>query len=258
MRDGRLLEDNLGGGKRRRTQTPQSDLACHASTLLALEPGDLICAPPPTPTMQLLLGADPAAIASSSSPARTTPSPHWLPVEVGTDRLRLAAGAAMALKAQANSRALLVYIRPGEAPVAVWRAVLDLASKASLPILFVALPGNPDSKPPGLSLLSEKLGVPGIAVDAFDCIAIFRVASEALLRARTGGGPVLLESITAFPGAPRRRLSDPVSLLEQSLLQRHIVTGAWLRETEANFLKRLRPPARNRPKLPRKQARSPA
>ncbi len=255
MRDGRLLEDHLGRGKRRRTQTPRSDLACHASTLLALEAGDLICAPPPTPTMQLLLGADPAAIASSSPP-QTNPTPQWLPAEVGTDRLRLAAGAAMALKAQTNSRALLVYIRPGEAPVSVWRAVLDLASKASLPILFVALPGNPDSKPPGLSLLSEKLGVPGIAVDAFDCIAIFRVASEALLRTRTGGGPVLLESITAFPGAPRRRLSDPVSLLEQSLLQRHIVTGAWLRDTEVNFLKRLRPPARERPRLPRKQAKS--
>ncbi len=251
MRDGRLLEDNLGRGKRR-TQTPRTELACHASTLLALRAGDLICAPPPTPTMQLLLGADPLAIASSSSLAPTQPSPRWLPVEVGTDRLRLSAGAAMALKAQGNGCALLVYIRPGEASAAVWRAVLDLASKASLPILFVALGGNPDSKPPSLSLLSEKLGVPAIAVDAFDCIAIFRVAGEALLRARTGGGPVLIEAITAFPGAPRRRTSDPVSLLEQSLLQRHIVTRAWLRDTEVNFLKRLRPTSRNRSRLPAK------
>ncbi len=256
MRDGRLLERELARAKRlpRHSQTAQSELACRASTLLALEPGDLICAPAPTPTMQILLGAAPAAIPNPATivahpqkrtpdASTTRPSPHWLPVEVGTDRLRLAAGAAMALKAQADGRALLVYLRPGEARAAAWRDVLQLAARASLPMLFVALPETPDAKPSGLSLTSEKLGVPGIAVDAYDCVAIYRVASEALLRARTGGGPVLLEALTVIPGAPHQRTKDPITLLEKSLLARKVVTGAWLRDTEATFLKHLAHPA---------------
>ena len=264
MRDGCLLERELERGKRlpRRSKTARNEVACRASTLLALEPGDLICAPAPTPIMEILLGADPAAIiahprkrAPDQSPTHGTP--HWITVEDGADRLRLVAGAAMALKAQAKGRALLVFIRLEEARAAAWRGALQLAASQTLPILFVALPETPDAKPSGLSFLSEKLRVPGIAVDAYDCVAIYRVASEALLRARTGGGPALLDAISTFPGAPRRRLPDSIALLEQSLLARNVVSEAWMRDTEAAFLKRLAQAAPTKASPPQKPARAP-
>lgn len=72
-------------------------------------------------------------------------------------------------------------------------ASLARAAAGRLPILFVR---QSELSVDDLSPTSQRCGVPGIVVDRDDVVAVYRVASEALLHARRGNGPTLIDSKT--------------------------------------------------------------
>ena len=133
----------------------------------------------------------------------------------------------------ARDQVTLIYVHPGELTAADWKRVLTEALRRELPIVFITLPG----KQPGIAELSTRLGLPGIPVDAADAIALYRVTQECIGRARTGGGPALIEPVV-FPAT-----GDPIALLARQLISRRVVTERWIRATDERLARRIPPSA---------------
>jgi TPP-dependent pyruvate/acetoin dehydrogenase alpha subunit len=169
------------------------------------------------------------------------------------ERLWGAMGAAAALKVAAAAakksakadgattaqRGVVVgYVRAGEATAAVWRSTLEFAAQQVLPIVFVVMPGV--SAAAGVSALARKCGVPGIAVDGDDAVAIYRAAQESIGRARMGGGAVLLECVPfVLHGNARALAGDAIAGIERYMLQRGVVTRRWMDREAGTFRRRL-------------------
>jgi pyruvate dehydrogenase E1 component alpha subunit len=85
---------------------------------------------------------------------------------------------------------------------------------------------------------------PRIPVDGCDVVAVFRVAQEAIRRAREGHGPAVIECLTARSGAhdesarssAQYLAQDPVSFMEQYLRRR----GLWSDESSRSIVEEFR------------------
>jgi TPP-dependent pyruvate/acetoin dehydrogenase alpha subunit len=134
----------------------------------------------------------------------------------------------------------VVYVRAGEAPAALWRKLLAFAAERELPVVFVVLrPARRGGALGGrLSALALKCGVPGIAVDADDAVAIYRVAQESIGRARMGGGAALIECVPFVLSGARGKV-DGIAGLEQYMAQRGVCTRAWMKKAAKSFAERL-------------------
>ncbi len=116
------------------------------------------------------------------------------------DSLVSACDAARTHKARQTSKVSVVFCASEQASPASWKRHLSLAARRNLPVVFVlrhsesqiasALASAGDA-PQALAH-----GVPVIAVDGDDAVAVYRVASESVSRARQRRGPTLIESIT--------------------------------------------------------------
>jgi TPP-dependent pyruvate/acetoin dehydrogenase alpha subunit len=96
----------------------------------------------------------------------------------------------------------------------------------------------------GVSALALGCGVPAIAVDADDAVAIYRVAQESIGHARIGGGAALIECVPfvlagTTATAKRNVANDAIAGLEQYMVQRGVVTKAWMDRAAKSFAKRL-------------------
>jgi pyruvate dehydrogenase E1 component alpha subunit len=91
--------------------------------------------------------------------------------------------------------------------------------------------------------------MPGIQVDGNDILAVYVAAREAIERARSGGGPTLIESVTyrmavhttaddpsryrSEEEVARWRKKDPIARFQTYLANRHILSDELLSELEA-------------------------
>jgi TPP-dependent pyruvate/acetoin dehydrogenase alpha subunit len=185
-------------------------------------------------------------------------APSRLPAMPGNEaRFWAAMGIALALKAQhAHGRAessadaarqggvVVVYARLGEGSPALWRKVLAFAAEHLLPVLFVVLPATQRpgahakaTRSGAMSAVSHRHGVPGMAVDADDAVALYRVAQEAIARARIGGGAALMECVPFLLEDTKRlpqTTADAIEELERYMLGRVVATRRWMeREAES-------------------------
>jgi TPP-dependent pyruvate/acetoin dehydrogenase alpha subunit len=139
----------------------------------------------------------------------------------------------------------VVYTRLGEVTPGLWRRTLAYVADQELPVLFVVLPavGRLSTvKAGGMTAICLRHGIPGIAVDADDAVAIYRVAQEALGRARMGGGPVLMECVPFVLEGARglhKASMDAIRGLEHYMLGRHIATKKWMERETKSFAKRV-------------------
>ena len=84
---------------------------------------------------------------------------------------------------------------------------------------------------------------PRIPVDGCDVVGVFRVAQEAIRRAREGHGPAVIECLTARGGAKNddKQTSahylaqDPISFMEQYLRRRKLWSDEWSRSVSVGF-----------------------
>ncbi|HEX9199544.1 MAG TPA: thiamine pyrophosphate-dependent enzyme [Acidobacteriaceae bacterium] len=247
--------------------------ACLVSTSVDLAPGDLVSDALAGPVVEFLRGAKLDAVLrrGESRGVRKRGSEAdcglaaRLPGAPGIqERMWAAIGAAGALKVQAasariraraegaaatQSGAVVVYVRAGETPKVLWREALIFVAEQQLPIVFVVLPavqpsGNtaPARSEGGMNTLAVSCGVPGIAVDTDDAVAIYRVAQESIGRVRIGGGAVLMECVRfVVKGATgkSKRANDAISAIEDSLLQRRVVSKNWMELEAKSFRRRL-------------------
>jgi TPP-dependent pyruvate/acetoin dehydrogenase alpha subunit len=76
-----------------------------------------------------------------------------------------------------------------------WQATMTFAAEMNLPILFVSLETTEAGRFARANghIKDKTFGVPVISVDGNDAVAVYRVASESISRARLGRGPTLID-----------------------------------------------------------------
>ena len=91
-----------------------------------------------------------------------------------------------------------------------------MASIWKLPVLFICennqyateVPFSYSSGNPSIGSRGTAYGIPGITIDGNDVLEIYRVAEEAIARARSGGGPTLIECKTYRTRAHAEGMGD--------------------------------------------------
>ena len=129
----------------------------------------------------------------------------------------IAAGIALAFKQQKTDRVAVCFFGDGAANEGVFHEGINMAAIWDLPVVYVC-----ENNQYGASTHISKVmkvanvadraaayGIPGVVVDGNDVMAVHTAATAAVGRARTGGGPTLLECKTyRYAGHSR---SDPGS-----------------------------------------------
>ncbi len=116
----------------------------------------------------------------------------------------LAVGAALTSKIRKLDRVAVAFFGDGGANQGVLHECMNLASVWKLPVIFCCENnGYAESTPVeyGLSVANvvdraPGYDMPGIYVDGMDVLAVYEAAGQAVDRARSGGGPALLEART--------------------------------------------------------------
>ena len=112
----------------------------------------------------------------------------------------IAVGAALGFKMRGEDRVAVPFTGDAGCNTGNWHESLNMASIWNLPVVF-ALENNHygvstnieySCKVKDLSIRAQSYGIPGVNVDGFDVLAVYRAAVEAVARARRGEGPTLL------------------------------------------------------------------
>jgi 2-oxoisovalerate dehydrogenase E1 component alpha subunit len=115
-----------------------------------------------------------------------------------------AAGVATAFKIRKQPRVAVTTVGDGGTSKGDFYEALNLAGSWNLPLVFVvnnnqwaiSVPRKTQSSSITLAQKAIAGGMEGLQVDGNDIIALRAVMDEALHKARTGGGPTLIEAIT--------------------------------------------------------------
>lgn len=116
----------------------------------------------------------------------------------------VAAGAGLAAQLRRSGQVAVAFFGDGAANHGAFHEGLNLAGVWNLPVVFVCennlyatqTPLRMATKNQDISSRAAAYGMPGAAVDGNDVEAVSAAAAEALARARSGGGPSLLECRT--------------------------------------------------------------
>jgi 2-oxoisovalerate dehydrogenase E1 component alpha subunit len=115
-----------------------------------------------------------------------------------------AVGIALAIKLREQDRVVLVSTGEGATSTGEWMEAVNWAAVQKLPVIFLvqnnrfAISMRQETQM-AVESVAEKaggLGLIGTSIDGSDMVAVQRATSEAAYRARTGGGPTLLEART--------------------------------------------------------------
>ena len=158
-----------------------------------------------------------------------------LQLDNSSDRLMLATGVAFAYRSQKPDNVVIAFADAHA--LAEAREALFFAVAHRLPIVYVQ-----QACRPGKGHSSGKLGGSQpltIPVDQSDVIAVYRVAHEAIDKARRGVGPTLIQSIQSRHqrGTSKNKgvyVDDPVEYMENYLRTKSLWSDEFKREIEAS------------------------
>lgn len=184
--------------------------AASAGVVACLRPGDSITSSPR------------AALARYLHANKVKAAPASTPVA------QLTAGTAEALRHKLEKTGRVAVVFSESAEPERMREVFAAAAGNSLPVLYVF---EADERLSGVGGV-----IPVIRVDAFDTVAVYRVAHESITRARDCGGPTVMEC-AAWPEDPH---PDPLAKLEHYLSDKKLFRGSWKRRLEKQYAKALR------------------
>ena len=160
-----------------------------------------------------------------------------------------AVGAAYALQYRGETgRAVLTTFGDGATSEGEWHESLNFAAVHRLPIVFlcennewaISTPLSKQTAEPDIYKRAEGYGIPGTVVDGMDPIACYAAVKQAMDRARSGGGPTLIEAkcyrflshtsddddrtYRSRDEVAARRRDDPVPRFEALLIERGVLT----------------------------------
>lgn len=133
----------------------------------------------------------------------------------------LGVGAALAAKIRGTSEVAVAYFGDGASNQGVFHEALNLASIWSLPIIFLCENNQYalntsyrySTSVPNVALRAQAYSMPGVTIDGNDVVEVYHVVRDAVARARSGGGPTLVEAMTWRHGQHNMRgnLREPRS-----------------------------------------------
>lgn len=114
------------------------------------------------------------------------------------------AGIALAARMQRKRTVAMTYIGDGGTSTGAFHEGLNFAAVQKLPLVVIAenngwaysTPFRKQTAAKSLADRAPAYGIPGVSVDGNDVIAVYDAAREAVERARSGGGPTLVEART--------------------------------------------------------------
>ncbi|MFC1931091.1 thiamine pyrophosphate-dependent dehydrogenase E1 component subunit alpha [Chloroflexota bacterium] len=118
--------------------------------------------------------------------------------------ITIAGGAALAIKMKGAGKVVLCFFGDGASNTTRFHEGINLGACWNLPVVYV-IENNLYAESTRitdvckLTNLSDKAnayGIPGVTVDGNDVLAVYEVVGEAVKRARTGGGPTIVECKT--------------------------------------------------------------
>jgi TPP-dependent pyruvate/acetoin dehydrogenase alpha subunit len=161
-------------------------------------------------------------------------------------RLSMAAAMTLAHAVREKAKVALVFSGDDAAALAFIHDGLALAAKHKLPLVCLiecssASPAIAEAAPRqnGAAQASDAPHAPKITVDGVDVVAIFRVAQEAVRRARAGHGPSLVECVMPEENSNHAAASDPIAFMEHYLRRRDLWSDEWQRKTMQDFSREL-------------------
>jgi len=168
---------------------------------------------------------------------------------IGT-QLPHAVGAAWAAKLQKKDSAVIGFMGDGATSEPDFHNALNFAGVFKVPCILmcqnnhwaISVPTSRQTASQTLAVKGRAYGVPSIRVDGNDVLAVYAAVTEAAVRARSGGGPTFIESLTYRIGAhstsddPSRYRSqdevdawmkkDPVARLRRHLVYKGLLDDA--------------------------------
>ncbi|MFV0128838.1 pyruvate dehydrogenase (acetyl-transferring) E1 component subunit alpha [Streptomyces sp. HMX112] len=165
-----------------------------------------------------------------------------------------AVGLAHAARLKGDDVVALAMVGDGGTSEGDFHEALNFAAVWQAPVVFlvqnngfaISVPLAKQTAAPSLAHKAVGYGMPGRLVDGNDAPAVHQVLSEAVARARRGGGPTLVEAVTYRVDAHTNaddatryradneveawRAHDPVTLLERELTARGILDEEGVRQ----------------------------
>ncbi len=171
-------------------------------------------------------------------------------------------GIAMVNQMKGNDNVVVAFHGEGATSLGFWHEAMNFAGVRNLPMVFVcqnnlwaeSVSVKLQTKVEDMSIKAVAYGFPGITVDGNDVIAVYRVAQEAIVRARSGGGPTLIEAKTyrwyghseIDPAKYRAteeledwKAKDPIAAMERYLTGKKLFSADWKQKITSEFQKEL-------------------
>jgi len=137
----------------------------------------------------------------------------------------MAAGVALASKLRREGSVVMTYIGDGGSNVGEFHEGMNFAAVMKLPLVLIIennqfAYSTPLSRQCAAARLSDRAigyGIPGHTIDGTDVELVYRTVAAAVERARGGGGPTLIESVTMRMQG--HSASDDASYVPAALLE---------------------------------------
>jgi pyruvate dehydrogenase E1 component alpha subunit len=172
----------------------------------------------------------------------------------------VATGAGLSAKYRGTDQVAVCFFGDGAANEGSFHESLNLAATLTLPVIFVCenngygefTPSRNAMKVEHIADRAAGYGMPGVLVDGTDALAVYRVATEAVARARSGGGPTLIDAKThrkgghaegeeAFLAGQQYRLpeelaqmaeKDPLEIMHRYIVEHQVAPVSRLEELD--------------------------
>jgi len=159
-------------------------------------------------------------------------------------------GTALASKIRGTDQVSVCFFGDGAAARGTFHEAIAMGSLWQLPVVYVCenngyqqwVPRKNVAVVDSVADMAGSYSIPGVSVNGQDAIEVYEVISEAVARARSGGGPSLIEARTyRFYGhslgdeqqyrteeevEERKRNADPINILRDFMTERNWLTSA--------------------------------
>jgi pyruvate dehydrogenase E1 component alpha subunit len=134
-----------------------------------------------------------------------------------------AAGLAWGKKLRGENAVAMAFFGDGATSEGEFHEGVNLAAVMNAPAVFVcnnnqwaiSTPLEAQTRAESLADKAVGYGIPGVTVDGLDVLAVYEAARDAVERARSGGGPTLIECVH-YRAAPHATADDPGAYIDQA------------------------------------------
>ena len=167
-----------------------------------------------------------------------------------------AVGVARAMQIRGEKSVAAVWFGDGTTSEGDFHVAMNFAGVWKAPCVFlcnnnqwaISVPLRQQTASENIAIKADAYGFEGVCVDGNDVLAVYKVVRDAVKKARSGGGPTLIEAVTYRMGPhsssddPTRyrpnaeveewRRRDPIERFRGHLLASGAADAAWMKKTE--------------------------